>query len=205
MYIRMMGAAGLRRATQVAILNANFIAHRLKDNYSILYTGHRGLVAHECILDTRPMNNDGHVSVDDIAKRLIDFGFHAPTMSFPVAGTLMIEPTESESLAEIERFCRAMNLIYAEYEKVRDGQWPPENNPLHNAPHTLDSVIAEDSSLYSRRQAVCPDPSMDYRVKYWPPVGRVDNVYGDRNLVCSCPPVSSYESEETCEVELAGK
>jgi len=169
----------------------------LKDNYSILYTGNRGLIAHECIIDTRPMNSDGHVTVDDIAKRLIDYGFHAPTMSFPVGGTLMIEPTESESLYEIERFCRAMNLIYAEYEKVLNGEWPADNNPLHNAPHTLDAVI-EDSGIrvYSRKEAVCPDPELDYRVKYWPPVGRVDNVYGDRNLVCSCPPVASYELQE---------
>jgi glycine dehydrogenase len=143
------------------------------------------------------MNSDGHVTVDDIAKRLIDYGFHAPTMSFPVGGTLMIEPTESESLQEIERFCRAMNLIYAEYEKVLNGEWPADNNPLHNAPHTLDAVI-EDSVIrvYSRKEAVCPDPEFDYRVKYWPPVGRVDNVYGDRNLVCSCPPVASYELQE---------
>ena len=208
MYIRMMGAAGLRRATQVAILNANYIAHRLKDNYPILYTGNCGLIAHECIIDTRPMNTDGHVSVDDIAKRLIDFGFHAPTMSFPVAGTLMIEPTESESLFEIERFCRAMNLIYAEYKKVRAGVWPVDNNPLHNAPHTLDAILSEaDPRVYTRQEAVCPDPEADYRVKYWPPVGRVDNVYGDRNLVCSCPPVESYQQEqsegESCTIELA--
>ena len=208
MYIRMMGAAGLRRATQVAILNANYIAHRLKDNYPILYTGNRGLIAHECIIDTRPMNADGHVSVDDIAKRLIDFGFHAPTMSFPVGGTLMIEPTESESLYEIERFCRAMNLIYAEYQKVRAGVWPVDNNPLHNAPHTLDAILSEaDPRVYTRQEAVCPDPEVDYRVKYWPPVGRVDNVYGDRNLVCSCPPLESYQQEQTegesCPIELA--
>ena len=193
----MMGAAGLRRATQVAILSANFIAHRLKDNYPILYTGNCGLIAHECIIDTRSMNTDGNVSVDDIAKRLIDFGFHAPTMSFPVAGTLMIEPTESESLYEIERFCRAMNLIYSEYEKVRAGVWPADNNPLHNAPHTLDAVLDESKPrVYTRQEAVCPDPKMDYRVKYWPPVGRVDNVYGDRNLVCSCPPIESYQKLE---------
>jgi len=198
MYIRMMGAAGLRRATQVAILSANYIAHRLKENYPILYTGNRGLIAHECIIDTRPMNADGHVTVDDIAKRLIDFGFHAPTMSFPVGGTLMIEPTESESLYEIERFCRAMNLIYAEYEKVRDGDWPSDNNPLHNAPHTLDAVLDETKPrVYTRLEAVCPDPAMDYRVKYWPPVGRVDNVYGDRNLVCSCPPMESYQENQS--------
>jgi glycine dehydrogenase len=191
MYIRMMGAEGLRRATQVAILNANYIAHRLKKNYPILYTGHRDLVAHECILDTRPMA-ENHVSVEDIAKRLIDFGFHAPTMSFPVGGTLMIEPTESESLQELDRFCRAMSLIFAEYEKVRDGVWPADNNPLHNAPHTLDTIL-EGELPYTRKEAVCPDPEVDYAVKYWPPVGRVDNVYGDRNLVCACPPLESYQ------------
>ncbi len=195
MYIRMMGAEGVRRATQVAILNANYIAHRLKENYPILYTGHRGLVAHECIIDTRPMG-DHHVSAEDIAKRLIDFGFHAPTMSFPVAGTLMIEPTESESLQELDRFCRAMQLIFAEYEKVRDGVWPAENNPLHNAPHTLDSILDGVELPYSRKEAVCPDPEMNYAVKYWPPVGRVDNVYGDRNLVCACPPVESYAAND---------
>lgn len=202
MYIRMMGAEGLRLATQVAILNANYIAHHLKTNYKILYTGNHGLIAHECILDTRIMNDEGHVSVDDIAKRLIDFGFHAPTMSFPVAGTLMIEPTESESLSEIKRFCRAMNLIFSEYEKVRDGVWPANDNPLCNAPHTLDFVLDEQGMRnYSRREAICPDSDHDYRVKYWPPVGRVDNVYGDRNLVCSCPPMESYNS--TSEQELA--
>ena len=196
MYIRMMGSAGLRRATQVAILNANYVADQLKANYPILYTGNRGLVAHECIIDTRPMSDEGHVSVDDIAKRLIDYGFHAPTMSFPVAGTLMIEPTESESLFELDRFCRAMNLIFEEYEKVRTGVWPADDNPLHNAPHTIDAVLNDSPSwAYSRKEAACPDPAVDYRVKYWPPVGRVDNVYGDRNLVCSCAPVSSYEAE----------
>lgn len=207
MYIRMMGAAGLRLATQVAILNANYIAHQLKDRYPVLYSGDRGLVAHECILDTRSMNSDAKVSVDDIAKRLIDFGFHAPTMSFPVGGTLMIEPTESESLAELDRFCRAMRLIHAEYEQVRQGAWPADNNPLHNAPHTLDSILADGNRPYSRQVAVCPDPDSDYRVKYFPPVGRVDNVYGDRNLVCSCPPLESYSNEAdeaACAVELSG-
>ena len=202
MYIRMMGSAGLRRATQVAILNANYIADRLKANYPILYTGNRGLVAHECIIDTRPMSEEGHVSVDDIAKRLIDYGFHAPTMSFPVAGTLMIEPTESESLFELDRFCRAMNLIYEEYEKVQRGVWPANDNPLQNAPHTIDAVLKESPSwAYSRKEAACPDPEVDYRVKYWPPVGRVDNVYGDRNLVCSCAPVSEYETESQVLIE----
>jgi glycine dehydrogenase len=191
-YMKMMGAAGLRKATQVAILNANYVAHELKGCYPILYTGHRELVAHECILDTRPMEKDAHVTVEDIAKRLIDFGFHSPTMSFPVAGTLMIEPTESESLYELDRFCRAMKIIYAEYEKVRSGEWDATNNPLSNAPHTLDSIVDDNSRSYSRREAVCPDPDFDYSVKYWPPVGRVDNVYGDRNLVCACPPMESY-------------
>lgn len=202
MYIQMMGGTGLRRATQVAILSANYIAHRLKGCYPILYTGDRGLIAHECILDTRPMEKEGHVGVDDIAKRLIDYGFHAPTMSFPVGGTLMIEPTESESLAELDRFCRAMIMIHGEYVKVLQGVWPADNNPLHNAPHTLDVVLDEQSKLaYPRRLALCPDPEMSTAVKYIPPVGRVDNVYGDRNLVCACPPVSSYETET--EAELA--
>ncbi len=197
MYIRMMGPRGLRKATQVAILNANYIAHQLQDRYPILYTGNQGLVAHECIIDTRGMNSDGHVSVDDIAKRLIDFGFHAPTMSFPVAGTLMVEPTESESLYELDRFCRAMKLIYAEFERVKSGEWPADDNPLHNAPHTLDSILDDSSQRkYSRRIAVCPDPESDYSVKYWPPVARIDNVYGDRHLVCACPPVESYEGSE---------
>ncbi len=204
MYIRMMGAAGLKYATQLAILNANYIAHQLNDHYEILYTGNKGLVAHECIIDTRPLDKDGHVTVDDIAKRLIDFGFHAPTMSFPVAGTLMVEPTESESLYELDRFCRAMNQIYQEYEKVKAGHWPADNNPLHNAPHTLDSIIGDDTErAYSRREAVCPDPEFDYSVKYWPPVGRVDNVWGDRNLVCACPPMESYEESEA-EAETVG-
>ncbi len=196
MYIRMMGGAGLKRATQVAILNANYIAHRLKDRYPILYTGNKGLIAHECIIDTRPMDKDAHVDVNDIAKRLIDYGFHSPTMSFPVAGTLMIEPTESESLYELDRFCRAMNLIYEEYEQVKSGKWPAENNPLRNAPHTLDAILDESQTLpYPKRLAVCPDPSMNYAVKYWPPVGRVDNVYGDRNLVCACPPMENYQAD----------
>ncbi len=194
MYIRMMGPAGLRKATQVAILNANYIAHQLKDAYPILYTGNRGLIAHECIIDTRPMDKDAHVSVEDISKRLIDYGFHGPTMSFPVAGTLMIEPTESESLYELDRFCRAMKLIYTEYERIKSGEWPSENNPLSNAPHTLESIVGEETNRpYPRRTAVCPDPAIDYSVKYWPPVGRVDNVFGDRNLVCACPPMESYQ------------
>jgi len=193
MYIRMMGAEGLRKATQCAILSANYVAHKLQDNYPILFTGNQNLVAHECIIDTRPMKEHG-VQVDDIAKRLIDFGFHAPTMSFPVPGTLMIEPTESESLGELNRFCRAMNLIFEESEAVRKGNLPLDNSPLSNAPHTMDFVISEKFSVpYSREQACRPDSEVDYSVKYWPPVGRIDNVYGDKNLLCSCPSMSDYE------------
>jgi glycine dehydrogenase len=201
MYIRMMGASGLKRATQVAILSANYIAWRLKDYYPILYTGNRGLIAHECIIDTRPMDREAHIGVDDIAKRLIDYGFHAPTMSFPVGGTLMIEPTESESLEELDRFCRAMILIHNEYEKIRSGVWDPQNNPLKNAPHTLKDVLSEASLGYSRQIAVVPDAESSQRVKYWPPVARIDNVYGDRNLVCACPPLSSYESTAVATAE----
>lgn len=193
MYIRMMGATGLRYATQVAILNANYIAHRLKNKYPILYTGNQGLVAHECILDTRNMKEHG-VSVDDLAKRLIDYGFHAPTMSFPVPGTLMIEPTESESLSELERFCRAMLLIHAEYQQIRDGKLPTDNNPLVNAPHTAEFLLADDVQLaYPRKMASHPDSENIGLRKYWPPVARVDNVYGDKNLICSCPSMDEYK------------
>jgi len=193
MYIRMMGAKGLRRATQCAILSANYVANRLHDKFPILFTGGNNLVAHECIIDTRPMKDHG-VSVDDIAKRLIDYGFHAPTMSFPVAGTLMIEPTESESLAEIERFCRAMEGIYAEYESVCSGDVPLNNSPLSNAPHTMQFLLSEKTEIaYSKQQAYQPDSQADANLKYWPPVARIDNVFGDKNLVCSCPPMSDYE------------
>lgn len=193
MYMRMMGAHGLRRATQVAILNANFIAKELSDKYPILFTGNNGLIAHECIIDTRPLKEFG-VSVDDIAKRLIDFGFHAPTMSFPVVGTLMIEPTESESLDELKRFCRAMSIIYDECMQVKNGEFPADNNPLSNAPHTAEFLLKSDSEInYPREQAVYPDKLTDKGSKYWPPVGRVDNVYGDKNLMCSCPSMSDFE------------
>jgi len=189
----MMGADGLRKATQCAILSANYVAHKLKDNYPILFTGNKGLVAHECIIDTRPMKEHG-VSVDDIAKRLIDYGFHAPTMSFPVPGTLMIEPTESESLAELNRFCRAMNGIHAEYLQVKSGELPIENSMLSNAPHTMSFVLDDELSIpYSRKTAYQPDDAADANIKYWPPVGRIDNVYGDKNLICSCPSMSEYE------------
>ncbi|MDE0748205.1 MAG: aminomethyl-transferring glycine dehydrogenase [Porticoccaceae bacterium] len=193
MYIRMMGRVGLKRATEVAILNANYIAKRLQGHYEVLYTGANGRVAHECILDVRSIKDDIGISVDDIAKRLIDFGFHAPTMSFPVAGTLMIEPTESESQAELDRFCDAMIAIRSEIEQVASGEFSLDDNPLVGAPHTAAIVSIDDwSRAYTRRQAVYPLDSLRTD-KYWPPVGRLDHVYGDRNLVCSCPSMSDYD------------
>ena len=193
MYIRMMGGTGLRKATQVAILNANYIARRLAVSYPILYTGSNGFVAHECILDTRKLKDDTGITVDDIAKRLIDYGFHAPTMSFPVPGTLMVEPTESESRAELDRFCDAMLAIYEEAQAVKSGTWPADDNPLVNAPHTAETLLSEDwAHAYPRKLGGLPGAS-DPASKYWPPVARVDNVYGDKNLVCSCPPLSSYQ------------
>ncbi|MEE1892404.1 aminomethyl-transferring glycine dehydrogenase [Pseudomonas otitidis] len=192
MYIRMMGGAGLRRASQLAILNANYIARRLEEHYPVLYTGTNGLVAHECILDLRPLKDSSGISVDDVAKRLIDFGFHAPTMSFPVAGTLMIEPTESESKEELDRFCDAMIRIRNEIRAVETGALDAEDNPLKNAPHTAAELVGEWAHPYSREQAVYPTASL-VEGKYWPPVGRVDNVYGDRNLVCACPSIEAYQ------------
>ncbi|WP_028696655.1 aminomethyl-transferring glycine dehydrogenase [Pseudomonas cremoricolorata] len=192
MYIRMMGGAGLKRASQMAILNANYIARRLEQHYPVLYTGSNGLVAHECILDLRPLKDSSGISVDDVAKRLIDFGFHAPTMSFPVAGTLMIEPTESESKQELDRFCDAMIQIREEIRAVEDGRLDKDDNPLKNAPHTAAELVGEWPHGYGREQAVYPLPSL-VEGKYWPPVGRVDNVYGDRNLVCACPPIELYQ------------
>ncbi|MFI0914670.1 aminomethyl-transferring glycine dehydrogenase [Streptomyces abikoensis] len=191
-YVRLMGGAGLKRATQVAVLGANYIAKRLEPHYPVLYTGPGGLVAHECIVDLRPLTKATGVSVDDVAKRLIDYGFHAPTMSFPVAGTLMIEPTESEDLAELDRFCEAMIAIRAEIEKVGTGEWPAEDNPLRNAPHTAASVTGAWEHPYTRDEAVFPG-GQSKADKYWPPVRRVDGAYGDRNLVCSCPPLDEYE------------
>ena len=191
MYIRMMGGDGLRRATEVAILNANYIAARLESYYPILYRGADGFVAHECILDTRVLKDATGITVDDIAKRLIDYGFHAPTMSFPVAGTLMVEPTESESLAEIDRFCDAMIAIHDEAMRVKAGEWPADDNPLVNAPHPADDVIADEwAHAYSRQIAAHPS-AFDRANKYWPPVSRIDGVAGDRNLVCSCPPLDT--------------
>ena len=185
-YIAMMGADGLLKATQTAILSANYIAARLRDHYPVLYSGEGGLVAHECILDVRPLTAQTGVTVDDIAKRLIDYGFHAPTMSFPVAGTLMVEPTESESLAEVDRFCDAMIAIKDEIDRVASGEWPLEDSPLRQAPHTADSVIGDWNHAYPARLGAFPVESLRQN-KYWPPVRRIDGAYGDRNLICSCP------------------
>jgi glycine dehydrogenase len=189
-YIRLMGADGLTRATAAAVLSANYIAARLGDAYPVLYRGHGGLVAHECILDLRGLTKDTGVTVDDVAKRLVDYGFHAPTMSFPVAGTLMVEPTESEDLAEIDRFIDAMIAIRAEIDRVAAGEWTPESSPLRGAPHTSRALVGEWDRAYSRELAVFPtgvDPD-----KYWPPVARIDQAYGDRNLVCACPPLEAF-------------
>ncbi|MEV8146114.1 aminomethyl-transferring glycine dehydrogenase [Specibacter sp. NPDC078709] len=193
-YIRLMGPEGLRQATQTAILSANYIARRLSEHYPVLYTGAHDLVAHECILDLRGITADSGVSVDDVAKRLIDYGFHAPTMSFPVPGTLMVEPTESEDLGEIDRFINAMISIRKEIAAVQDGLWPAEDNPLVNAPHTAQSIAQDWDHPYSREEAVFP-AGVDPRAKYWPVVRRVDQAYGDRHLVCSCPSI-----EELAEV-----
>jgi glycine dehydrogenase len=190
-YCLMMGGAGLTQATKVAILNANYIAKRLEGAYDVLFTGQNGRVAHECILDTRPYADSAHVTVDDIAKRLIDNGFHAPTMSWPVAGTLMVEPTESETKAELDRFISAMLDIRSEIEAIEKGDMDAENNPLKNAPHTVEDLVGEWDRPYSREKACYPAGA--FRVdKYWAPVNRVDNVYGDRNLICICPPLEDY-------------
>jgi glycine dehydrogenase len=191
-YVRLMGSEGLREATSAAVLAANYVAARLRDHFPILYTGEAGLVAHECIVDIRPLREATGVTVDDVAKRLIDYGFHAPTMSFPVAGTLMVEPTESEDLAEIDRFIDAMIAIKAEADAVAAGEWPRDDNPLVNAPHTAESVVDDGwGHAYSREKAVYPVRSL-VRSKYWPPVRRIDQAYGDRNLVCSCPPPEAF-------------
>jgi len=191
-YIRMMGAAGLRAATLTAIASANYIARRLDEYYPVLYTGENGMVAHECILDLRPITKNTGVTVDDVAKRLADYGFHAPTMSFPVAGTLMIEPTESESLAEVDAFCEAMIAIRAEIDQVGSGHWPAEDNPLRNAPHTAGCLLVEQwDHPYTREQAAYP-LGKAFRPKVWPSVRRIDGAYGDRNLVCSCPPIEVF-------------
>jgi glycine dehydrogenase len=195
MYITLMGAEGLRRATQVALLNANYVARRLQDHYPTLYTGRNGLVAHECILDLRPIKDATGISAEDVAKRLIDYGFHAPTLSFPVAGTLMVEPTESESLHELDRFIDAMIQIREEIRAIETGNVDRDDNPLKNAPHTATRVMAESwAHDYSREAAAFPLPVLK-TAKYWPPVARVDNVYGDKNIMCACIPVDAYRDE----------
>ena len=190
-FIALMGPDGLRKATQMAILNANYIATRLEEHYPVLYTGRNGRVAHECIIDLRPLKAGSGVTVDDVAKRLMDYGFHAPTMSFPVAGTFMIEPTESESKAELDRFCDALIAIRQEIREIEEGRMDREDNPLRNAPHTIDATVGDWNHPYSREQAVFPLPWVREH-KFWSSVGRIDNVYGDRNLVCACPPLESY-------------
>ncbi|MBP2325543.1 glycine dehydrogenase [Kibdelosporangium banguiense] len=192
-YVRMMGATGLRDATLTAVAAANYVARRLDAYYPVLYTGEGGFVAHECILDLRPITKSSGVTVDDVAKRLADYGLHAPTMSFPVAGTLMVEPTESEDLAELDRFCDAMIAIKAEIDKVAAGEWPADDNPLVNAPHTATSIAGEWDHPYTRAEAAFPD-GVSSRPKAWPPVRRIDGAKGDRNLVCSCPPLDAYTS-----------
>jgi glycine dehydrogenase len=202
-YIALMGERGLTEASKIAILSANYIAQRLRDHYPVLYTGRSGTVAHECIIDIRPIKEASGIGEEDIAKRLMDYGFHAPTMSFPVTGTLMIEPTESESLAEIDRFCDALISIRDEIRDVESGRWPMDDNPLVNAPHTLQDLTAEQwSHPYSREQAAF---AMDYlkQNKYWPPVSRIDNVYGDRNLFCACPSIDSFRETAASEEALS--
>jgi glycine dehydrogenase len=193
MYIAMLGRDGLREATQTAILNANYMAKRLEEKYRVLYRGHSNLLAHEFILDLRPWKQATGIEVEDVAKRLMDYGFHAPTISFPVPGTLMIEPTESESKEELDRFCDALLAIHGEMERVASGEWPRDNNPLKNAPHTAIMVTASEwPRPYSRELAAYPMPSLREH-KFWPYVARIDNVYGDRHLVCSCLPMEAYE------------
>jgi len=190
-----MGSEGLKKASQVAILNANYLAHKLKDSFLILYKGKNGNVAHECIIDIRPIKASSGISEEDLAKRLIDFGYHAPTMSWPVAGTIMIEPTESENLEEIDKFCNALIKIKKEIDFVETGKFDKEDNPLKNAPHTYLELAANQwNHKYTREEAAFPNEYVRHN-KYWAPVGRVDNVYGDRNLVCSCPSMDEYKDE----------
>jgi glycine dehydrogenase len=194
MYVLMMGGEGLTHATRVAILNANYLAKRLEPHFPVLYRGAHGTVAHECIVDPRGLKPASGVDVEDIAKRLMDYGFHAPTISFPVAGTLMIEPTESESKGELDRFAEALIAIRAEIADIASGTLPKDDNPLKHAPHTLESTLADDwSHAYSRERAAFPLPWVRER-KFWPAVGRVDNAFGDRHLVCTCPPIEEYAS-----------
>jgi glycine dehydrogenase len=192
MYIKMMGGEGLTRATKVAILSANYIAKRLEGHYPVLYKGTHGRVAHECILDTRPLKASAGVEVEDIAKRLMDYGFHAPTVSFPVAGTLMVEPTESEPKEELDRFCEALIAIRNEVREIEAGTLDRDDNPLKHAPHTMETVISDGwNRAYSRERAAFPVRWIRER-KFWPTVGRIESAYGDRNLVCSCPPTDAY-------------
>ncbi len=193
-YIAMMGRIGLKKATQTAILNANYLAEKLSPHYPVLYRGENGRVAHECIIDLRPLKESSGVTVDDVAKRLMDYGFHAPTMSFPVPGTLMIEPTESEPRAELDRFAEAMIAIRGEIKRIEDGEWSLADNPLTGAPHTLEEVAADEwPHAYSRKEAAFPVASLR-QGKYWPPVGRIDQVHGDRNLICACPPLDAFRN-----------
>ncbi|MDX1385596.1 MAG: glycine dehydrogenase (aminomethyl-transferring), partial [Thermoanaerobaculia bacterium] len=195
MYIRMMGSDGLRRASQVAILNANYVARRLEDHFPVLYRGRRGRVAHECILDLRPLKRSAGVEVEDVAKRLMDYGFHAPTVSWPVAGTVMVEPTESESLPELDRFCAAMIAIREEAEAIANGSVALEESALRQAPHPAEDLLGDEwSRPYTREEAAYPAP-WTREHKYWPPVSRIDNAWGDRNLVCSCPPFDAGDAE----------
>jgi glycine dehydrogenase len=193
MYVTMMGGAGLTAATETAILHANYLARRLAPHYPVLYAGPGGLVAHECILDLRPLKAAAGIEVEDVAKRLMDYGFHAPTVSFPVPGTLMVEPTESEPLDELDRFCDAMIAIREEIRAIESGRMDRADNPLKHAPHTAEAVTSDTwPHAYTRRAAAYPTLAQE-AAKYWPPVARVDNVYGDRNLFCSCIPVASAE------------
>jgi glycine dehydrogenase len=191
-YVRLMGGAGLRRATEIAVLNANYVAARLREHYPVLYSGHDGLVAHECILDLRPLTRDTGVTVDDVAKRLIDYGFHAPTMSFPVAGTLMVEPTESEDKEELDRFCDAMIAIRREIDEVGTGAVSAADSVLRGAPHTAEALAGDWQVGYDRMTAAFPS-GVEPTSKYWPPVRRIDGAYGDRHLVCSCPSPEAFE------------
>jgi glycine dehydrogenase len=196
MYIKMLGEPGLREATGMAILNANYMAKRIESGYTVLYKGSNGQCAHEFIIDLRPFKEHGIVE-EDVAKRLQDYGFHSPTMSWPVPGTLMVEPTESEDKQELDRFCDAMLMIRREIEDVVKGIVVATDSPLKHAPHTMDIVSADNwTRAYSRKTAAFPAPWVNEQTKFWPTVGRIDNVYGDRNLVCSCPPISVYENVE---------
>ncbi len=191
-YIAMMGEEGLTEATKLAILGANYVMERLRPHYPVLYRGTHGRIAHECIIDIRPIKEASGISEEDVAKRLMDYGFHAPTMSFPVAGTLMIEPTESEDLAELDRFCDAMIAIRHEIARVQDGEWDLNDNPLVNAPHTQADLMETEWNRSYSRELGCFPSNQTKDAKYWPTVNRVDNVFGDRNLICSCPGIENY-------------